>query len=102
MRQPSGSSWLAFLAHESNTTHCVNEPRPSFAVDLFPKTRHLNINHVVERGRAAWLFPHFARKHLARDERPLMPKQVLEELELANRQVQVSTAADSAPRHHVE
>ena len=79
-------SWLAFAQHEPDAANGVNQAggavadRPSCA-----KPRHLHVDDVVERRRAARLLPDLAREHFARHQVALMPQQVLEQLELARR-----------------
>ena len=66
-------------------------------IDFASKPRHLHVDDVVERRRAARLLPDIARQHLARHEMPLMAQQVLEQLELAAGQVDRAVATDDSP-----
>src|SRR5438067_7774483 len=100
--RPTIGSCVTFAQDEPNAPDRVNEPRMPFDIDFLPQASDLHIDHVVERGRASWLFPDLARQHLARDEVALMPKEVFEELELAGRQIERPFAADGAPCHEVQ
>ena len=62
----------------------------------------VNINHVVERRRAARLFPDLTRQHFPRDEMALMSKQILQQLEFARGQIEESITARGAARHEVQ
>src|SRR5436190_133119 len=98
MRSTIGSC-VAYAQDEPHAPNRVNEARVSFRVDLLPQARDLHIDHIIERGRASWLFPDLAREHLPRDEAALMAKEVFEELELAGCQIERPFAADDAPCH---
>src|ERR1019366_1087750 len=80
----------------------MNEPSVSYGVDLLPQAVHLHIDDVVEWRRAPWLFPHFTRQHLARDEMALMTQQVFKQLKLAGRQLEEPFATYRPSRHQVQ
>jgi hypothetical protein len=48
------------------------------------KRRYLDVDDVVDRRGAAWLLLDIVREHLAGYHMPLMPRQILQELELAS------------------
>ena len=56
-------------------------------VDLAPQPGDMDVDDVVERRRSRRFLPHVARQRLARHDLPLVPEQVLEQLELADRQL---------------
>src|SRR2546428_32110 len=73
----------------------MDELRRCILIDLLPQTRDMYVDHVVERCGPGWLFPDIAAQHLARYELPMMAQQVLEEVELAGRELD----RPASPRH---
>src|SRR5262245_25930951 len=95
-------SWLAFADDEADTSYGVDQREAAFDVDFLAKARHLDVDHVVDGRRAARFLPDFARQHFTRYEMILMPKQVLEQLELACGQVELAIATCRATRDQIE
>ena len=53
-------------------------------IDLAAQPRDVDVDHVVERRRARGFLPDIARQRLARHDLPLIPQQILEQLEFAD------------------
>src|SRR5262249_47443632 len=96
------SSWLAFPQHESDSADGMYQPRRAVDIDFLTQPRHLHVDDVVERRGAARLLPHIAREHLTRDEVPLVPQEVFEQLELAAGQIDHVIAPHHAARDEIE
>ncbi len=80
----------------------MNQALTPVDIDFSAQTRHLHVDHVVDRCGAARLLPDVVREHLARDDVPLVTKEILQELELASSNFQDSPAARNTPCHDVE
>ncbi len=80
----------------------MNEAHAGIGVDLPTESSDLHVDDVVERRRPTWLSPHLASQHFAGHQMALMTQQILEQLELADRQVEKAIAPDGAPRHKVQ
>src|SRR5258708_12154959 len=72
---------------ESNAPHGVYQFRRSWEIDLATDSRHVYVDHVVERGAARRVAPDALREHPARHDTSLVPHQIIQQLELAERQV---------------
>src|SRR5262249_33590107 len=86
----------------SDAADGVNQPRTPLRIDFSSETRHLHVDHVVQRGSAAGLSPDFSRQHFARHEVPLVPQQVFEQLKFAHGEVQQTSAADRPTCHEMQ
>src|SRR5437867_123229 len=102
MPRTTTASWLALSQHEADAANGMNQPRAALDIDLPAQTRHLHVDHVVDRRRPARLLPDLPRQHVARHEVPVMPQQILEQFELANGQIERPIAAYRPARHEVE
>ena len=98
---PFGRHGSPCVRTNPDASNCVNQAIAFLRVDLLPKPRHLHIDDVVQRRRASRLPPDVAGQHFARDQMPLVSKQILEQLELSTGQVQLPLAADYAPGDQV-
>src|SRR5262249_40996830 len=96
------ASWLTLAQHEADASDRVNQPRGAERIDLLAQPGHLHVDHVVEGSGAARLFPRFTGKHLPRDEVALIPQQVLQQLELPDRQVERSVTPRGPARDEIE
>ena len=73
--------------HEPDTTHGVNQLDWLLVIDLAAQPRNVHVDDVVEWRGARRLLPDVARQRFTRDDLTLVAHQVLEQFELAYRQV---------------
>src|SRR5262249_55865278 len=79
----------------------MNEPL-TFPIDFLSQSSHLHVDHVVDRSRPARLLPDVVCQHLAGNKMALMPKQVLQEIEFAGRQIEYAVASCGVACHEVQ
>jgi hypothetical protein len=101
-RQTIAESWLAFLEHEADTANRVNQSAVAIDVNFLPEPCDLDVNHVVNGSGTARLFPDLAGEHLTGNDMPLMSEEVLEQLELAGRQIKQLAPSRRAAGHEIE
>src|SRR5437763_323248 len=95
-------SWLALAQHETDTTHGMNQTRAAVHVHFLAKPRHLDVDDVVDRRGSMRLLPDLPRQHLTRDQMALMPQQIIEQLELADGEIEDAGTTRRVPRHEVQ
>src|SRR6476660_1761729 len=96
------ASWFAFPHDEPDAANGVNQTDSAFRIDLATESRDLNVDDVVERRRATWLFPHIPREHFAGHQVALMAQEVFEQFELARGQIDQSVCADHPPGDEIQ
>src|SRR5262245_48561774 len=102
MQTTTTASWLALAQDETDATNGVNQAWAAFDVDLSAKARHLDVDDVVDRRGSMRLLPDFAREHFARHQVTLVPQQIVQELELANGEIEGAISTRRVPRHEVQ
>src|SRR2546426_12766626 len=82
----------------------MDELRRYILIDLLPETGDVHVDDVVERRGPGGLLPDIAGQHLPRDELLMMTQQVLQEIELAGRELDrpASSRYPSAGQIHLE
>src|SRR6516164_9433674 len=99
-------SWSRFLfsQHETNASDRVNQLERFIEIDFPAEPGDMNIDNVVQRRSAGWLFPDFASQCITQYDLSLMAQQVLEQLELPRCQLDRAAAPRDSARNeiHVE
>src|SRR3954469_18719104 len=77
--------WRLYAEYVTCAADCVEEPRFATGFELSPQVGHEDLDRV--RDREGVIAPHLVQQFLAADHQPLVAHQVLQQLELALREV---------------